>query len=198
MQARFDYPVFLNLQGRFCLVVGGGAVALRKTKDLLACGAKVRVVSPQWIEGFQRLARSKKIQWSRRPFHPADLKKSWLVIAATDDAQVQRQVAQEAARKKIWANVVDQPGACSFIVPSVVRRGKLRLAISTGGISPALAQWIRKDLMRHYGPQWGRLLNGMKRMRGKVLRNVAQPSRRKRLFKKALDAYIQTLQERLK
>lgn len=198
MRGGFDYPVFLSLQRRSCLVIGGGAVALRKAKDLLAAGAKVRVGSPRLSAGFRPLVRAGKVVWIRRVFRPADLKGTWLVVAATDDTQVNRQAAREAERRKVWINVVDQPAHCSFIIPSVVRRGKLRLAISTGGASPALAKWIRKDLQRRYGPELKRLLSAMEWMRGSVLQKVGEPARRKRLFGKALRVYIQTLQESIR
>lgn len=194
LRGGFDYPVFLSLQRRSCLVIGGGSVALRKAKDLLVCGARVRVVSPWLSAGFRPLVRAKKVAWSRRTFRPADLKGAWLVVAATDDDRVNAQAAREAGRRKTWVNVVDQPALCSFIVPSVVRRGKLRLAISTGGASPALAKWIRKDLERRYGPELKRLVSAMERVRGSVLRKVPSTSVRKRLFEKALQAYVCVLQ----
>lgn len=195
MPHRFDYPVFLNLQRCSCLVIGGGAVALRKAKDLLAGGAKVRVVSPRLAAGFQPLVRTGRVVWVRRVFRPVDLKGTWLVVAATDNERVNGQAAREAQRLRIWINVVDQPARCSFIVPSVVRRGKLRLAISTGGASPALAKWIRKDLERRYGPELKQLLSAMERMRGRVRQRVKEGGKRKRLFEKALKVYVRTLRE---
>lgn len=167
-------------------------MALRKTRDLLAAGARVRVVSPRLRAEFQPLVRAERVVWIRRAFRSADLRGVWLVVSATDDGRVNRAAAREAGRRRIWANVVDQPTLCSFIVPSVVRRGKLRLAISTGGASPALAQWIRKDLERRYGPEWRHLLTGMGRARQDVKRKVPS-AQRKALFEKALRAYLQVL-----
>ena len=188
------YPAFLNLAGRECLVIGGGQVALRKAAALLSCGAKVRVVSPELGEGLRRLLRLKRVVWIRRRFRPSDLRGARLAVCATDDDQVSRLAAAEAARRGIWMNVVDQPALCSFIVPSVVHRGRLALAISTGGASPALAKWIRKDLQARYGPEFGRLVARMAGARGRVLRAVPSSARRKRLFERALSAYLRVLQ----
>lgn len=188
------YPAFLNLAGRPCLVIGGGQVAHRKASALLSCGARVKVVSPSLGGGLRRLLRLKTIFWIRHRFRPADLRGVWLAVCATDDARVSRLAAAEAGRRGIWINVVDQPALCSFIVPSVVRRGRLALAISTGGASPALAKWIRKDLQARYGPQLGKLLEGMAGVRERIKRAVPSGARRKRLFEKALRAYFRALQ----
>lgn len=193
MPQKFDYPVFLNLQGRSCLVVGGGPVALRKSRDLLAAGAKVRVVSPRLTAGFKPLVRAGKVAWVHRAFRASDLSRVWLAVAATDEERVNRAAAREARRRRVWINVVDQPALCSFILPSVVRRGRLVLAVSTGGASPALAKWIRRDLETRYGPEFGKLLAKASAARGQVHRNLRRPAARKRLFEKALKAYLQVL-----
>ncbi len=188
------YPIFLELQGRPCLVIGGGVVAYRKAAALLRCGARVTVAAPAASAGLKRLARSRRIRWRGRRFLPGDLKGIELVIAATDDPAVNGPASREARRRGIWINVVDQPGLCSFILPSVVRRGRLVLAISTGGASPALAKWIRKDLQARYGPEFGRLAARMAGARGRVLQAVPSSARRRRLFEKALRAYLDVLQ----
>lgn len=187
------YPLFLELKNRPCLVIGGGQVAFRKAESLLCCGARVTVVSPRLSAGLKQLARKGKIRWKKVPFRPGDLAGRELVVAATDDQQVNLQAAREARRRKIWINVADQPALCSFIVPSVVRRGRLVLAISTGGASPALAKWIRKDLEARYGPEFGKLLTKAAAARGQVHRDLRGPAGRKRLFEKALKAYLQVL-----
>ena len=187
------YPLFLELEGRPCLVIGGGGVAFRKTAALLHCGARVTVVSPDLSAGLKRLARQKKIRWEAHPFRPADLAGKELAVAATNDEEVNRAAAREARRRRIWINMVDRPELCSFILPSVVRRGKLVLAISTGGASPALAKWIRRDLEARYGPEFGKLLSQAAAARRKVHRNLPGPAARKRLFEKALKAYLQVL-----
>ena len=188
-----DYPLFLQLDGRPCLVIGGGAVAFRKAAALLRCGAKVTVVSPELSGGLKRLARDQKIRWLKRRFRPADLGGMELAVAATDDQQVNLLAAREARHQKVWINVVDQPRLCSFILPSVVRRGKLVLAISTGGASPALAKWIRRDLETRYGPEFGRLLARVGPLRGRVKRKIPSASERKRRYERALQAYLREL-----
>ena len=188
------FPLFLELAGIPCLVIGGGKIAEGKVRALLKCGARVTVVSPTLAAGLKALARQGKIRWRRRLFQAGDLNGAQLVVAATDRQPVNEVASRLAKKRGIWINVVDQPRLCTFIFPSIVRRGKLTLAISTGGISPALAKWIRIDLQRRYGPEFGNLLNGMSRVRGRVLKQVSGVGRRKRLFEKALKAYFQVLQ----
>jgi len=191
------YPVFLELKGRPCLVIGGGGIAYQKAKALVACGARVRVVSPELSKDLQRLLRRRKMTWRRGLFKSADLKGAELVVAATDNQVVNKQAYRLAAQRGIWINVVDQPRLCSFIVPSVVRRGKLTVAISTSGISPALSKWIRKDLERRYGPELGKLLARSAKVRGAIREAVPSYSKRKRLYERALAAYFKVMKEAL-
>jgi siroheme synthase-like protein len=186
-------PIFLELRDRPCLVIGAGPVAFRKASALAACGAKVTVVGPVLSAGMRRLVRQGKVVWRPRRFRPEDLKGMELVVAATDESVINEQAAQEARARRVWINVVDQPRLCSFYFPSIVRRGKLVLAISTTGVSPALAKWIRRDLERRYGTSYRELLEVMARWRGEVQRNVKTPRQRKKLFEEALQAYLQVL-----
>ena len=140
------YPAFLDVKGRLCVVVGGGEVAERKIASLLECGARVRVVSPEATEAVQRSAEAGTLSWERREYLEGDLEGAFLAIAATDDRSVNSTIAQEAERKKVLLNVVDVTSLCSFVAPSVVRRGEVVLAISTGGLSPALARKLREEL----------------------------------------------------
>ena len=187
------YPLFLEMRGRPFLVIGGGRVAFGKAAALLRCGAKVTVDSPELSAGLRRLAGKRKVRWKARRFRPANLAGMELVVAATDDKQVNLLAAREARRRRVWINVVDRPELCSFILPAVVRRGKLVLAISTGGTSPALAKWIRKDLEARYGLEFGKLLIQAARARKGVHQRVRGAAQRKRLFEKALKAYLQVL-----
>ena len=168
-------------------------MALRKTVALLRCGAKVTVVSPELSTGLGKLVKERKVRWKGRRLKACDLDGMELAVAATDDEAINRAAAREARRRGVWINVVDQPALCSFILPSVVRRGKLALAISTGGASPALAKWIRKDLGARYGPEFGKLLIQAARARKGVHQRVRGAAQRKRLFEKALKAYLQVL-----
>ena len=187
-------PIFLELRNRACLVIGGGKVAFRKASALAACGAKVTVVSPQVSAGLVRLVKRRKLAWRPHRFRPSDLKGIELVVAATSRQPVNERAAREVRTRHLWINVVDQPEFCSFIFPSVVRRGKLVLAISTEGASPALTKWIRRDLERRYGPEFKFFLEKASRMRLQVKQTVPGPGKRKRLFERALKAYLKVLE----
>ncbi|NDY43649.1 bifunctional precorrin-2 dehydrogenase/sirohydrochlorin ferrochelatase, partial [Dissulfurirhabdus thermomarina] len=149
------YPLFADLRGRRVVVVGGGRVAERKVEALLEAGARIVVVSPEVTETLARMAGEGRIQHVPRPFRPGDLDEAWLVVAATDDPAAQRLAYREAEARRVFCNTVDQPHLCSFIVPAVVRRGDLCLAVSTAGQSPALARRLREDLERAFGPAYG-------------------------------------------
>ena len=151
-----QYPVNLVLDGRECLVVGGGKVAVRKVEGLLDCGARVRVVAPR-VDPVLR-GRAGVVVEERR-WRPDDLAGMWLVIAATDDPAVNRSVYEAGQRAGVWVNGADDPANCSFTLPSVVRRGDLQVTVSTGGRSPALASWLRRRLEGEIGPEYAVLLD---------------------------------------
>ena len=148
------YPVYLRLQGRLCVVIGGGEVAERKVGQLLESQAKVKVVSPEVTAGLQRLASEGALAWEARAYRAGDLARAFLAIAATSDSAVNRQVAQEAEDQNVLVNVVDNPGLGRFLAPSVVRRGEVIVAISTGGASPALARKLKEELAQCPELQW--------------------------------------------
>jgi precorrin-2 dehydrogenase/sirohydrochlorin ferrochelatase len=150
-----QYPVNLVLAGRQCLVVGGGKIALRKVEGLLSCGARVRVVAPRITPELRMLT---EVMFDERRWRPEDLAGVWLVIAATDDPAVNSAVYEAGERERIWVNGADDPANCSFTLPSVVRRGDLQIAVSTGGRSPALASWLRRRLEGEIGPEYSDLL----------------------------------------
>ncbi|MDQ6724947.1 MAG: bifunctional precorrin-2 dehydrogenase/sirohydrochlorin ferrochelatase [Actinomycetota bacterium] len=151
-----QYPVNLVLDGRPCLVVGGGQVAVRKVDGLLASGAVVRVVAPRLDPA---LIDRAGVVCEERRWAPEDLAGVWLVIAATDDPDVNRAVFLAGERAGIWVNGADDPANCSFTLPSVVRRGDLQVAVSTGGRSPALASWLRRRFESEIGPEYQVLLD---------------------------------------
>lgn len=140
------YPVFLNLQGRPCLVVGGGSVATGKASGLLAAGARVRVVSPTLTQELRSLAGAGRMEAVERAYEPADTDGMTLVMVATNDAAVNTRVAADCRKRGIWVNAADDPPNCDFILPSVIRRGKVTVAASTSGASPALARKLREEL----------------------------------------------------
>lgn len=144
------YPVFLDMQDKSALVVGGGEVASRKVAGLLEAGARVRVVAECPSAQVKAWASDEHVELEERPFCAGDTTGAFLVYCATDDAQVNEAVFAEAEAAGIPVNVVDDPAHCSFIVPSVVRRGALQLAVSTGGAAPALARRLRHELEECY------------------------------------------------
>ena len=151
------YPIFLELKGRPCLVVGGGSVAARKVEGLLAAGARVTVVSPSLDPDLAKLVSERRIVHVDRPYQHIDFKGYAVVIAATDDAAMNERVAADARQSGVLVNVVDKPALCDFIVPSVVRRGDVVLAVSTGGLSPALARWLREEMESYLSEDFERL-----------------------------------------
>jgi len=182
MMGRY-YPIFLDLEDKPCVVVGAGRTAIRKIEGLLACGASVRVIAPHAEERVEALARAGTILLKKRAFRPGDTEHARLVIAATDDPDVNRSAAQDAEQHGALYNVVDAPDLCSFFVPATLRRGDLCLAISTGGRSPALARKLREELERTYGEEYGELVQLLGEVRETVQdRFREEPERRKAIF----------------
>lgn len=144
--AKSYYPVYLDLEGRKAVVIGGGPVAERKVEKLVEAGAKVLLVSPQVTAELEGLARREVIRWESREYREGDLEGAFLAIAATDSTRVNRAVHREAEARHTLLNVVDVPHLCSFIAPSIIQRGAVTLAISTAGTSPALARKLREEL----------------------------------------------------
>ena len=156
-QASPYYPILLNIQGRKCLVVGGGPVALRKVKALLEHGANVEVVSPTLCPELNQLATDGAIRAIQRDYKSEDLQHAFIAIAATDDAKTNESVAAEARRRGVLVNVVDDPKNSAFIVPSYLKRGDVIIAVSTSGRSPALARKIRNKLESDFKTEYAQL-----------------------------------------
>jgi precorrin-2 dehydrogenase/sirohydrochlorin ferrochelatase len=182
------YPMMVDLAGRRCLVVGGGRVAERKVALLLECGADVAVVSPVATPTIAELAERGAIRLARRPVQPADLEGVFLAFAATDDAQVNQGVAHAVRKAGGLVNVADAPEACDFQVPSVVRRGDLTIAISTGGGSPALAKRLRQRLEATIGSEYEAFLDALRELRARAQQVIADPAERQALFRRAVDS----------
>lgn len=140
------YPIFLDIAGRGCVVIGGGAVAERKVTGLLAAGAAITVISPKQNEHLSSMAQKGKIKLVCRAYQPGDLDGYELAFVATGNEEVDAAVFREGRERRVWVNAADDPAYCDFILPSVVRRGDLTVAVATGGASPALSRLVREEL----------------------------------------------------
>jgi precorrin-2 dehydrogenase/sirohydrochlorin ferrochelatase len=184
------YPVYLNLKGKRVLVVGGGEVAERKVAALLDTGASIVVVSPEVTPRLASLANANLIDLHKRPYSKGDCNGAALVLSAIDDPQVSRAVFEEASNSEILVNTADQPALCDFIMPAVVRRGDLTIAISTGGTSPALAARLRGKFSRMLGPEYARLVTLLAEARPEIRRRIRAERDRKALHYRILDSDI--------
>jgi siroheme synthase-like protein len=176
------YPIFLDVEDREVVIVGGGAVCTRKAETMMRYGAKVTVVAPEVTEEIAGWAEGGKINLKRKEYDDSDLEGASIVIASTDDESVNGRVARDCRRRKIPVNVVDVTHLCEFIVPAIVDKGSVTLAISTGGKSPALARTLKEDLQKLVGPEYSELndlLGGLRPAAKKVLPTDAD---RKRFF----------------
>lgn len=184
------YPIQLDVRGRRCLVVGGGGVGTRKVETLLACGARVTVVSPEVTDGLRRLSAGGAIRLWERAYAASDLEGVFLVIGATDDEELNRRISSDAAALNILCNIADRPEKCNFILPAIVRRGDLVLTVSTSGRSPALAKKLRRELERQFGEEYAMLLKLMGAIRKRLLAEAHAPEAHKPLFEKIVHSDI--------
>jgi siroheme synthase-like protein len=151
------YIACLKLSGRRCLVVGGGDIGLEKVEGLLACDASVTLVAPEAIAPLRQLAAEGSIAWEQRTYETADLEGTFIVIACTNDTDVNIRVFDDAERRAMLVNIVDVPPLCNFILPAIVRTGPLAIAISTAGASPALAKRMKREVGELFGEEYARL-----------------------------------------
>ncbi len=165
------YPMFVNLRDRKCVVIGGGNVALRKVKALLECGAKVTLISPRPHSEITELSKKRAIHLIRRDYDKEDLEGAVIVFACTDLKNVNRKVAKDSKTRGLLVNVVDDPRSSDFITPSFFRRGALTIAVSTAGVSPALARKIRTNLEKSFGEDYGSLLSVVEKVRSSIKKN---------------------------
>jgi precorrin-2 dehydrogenase/sirohydrochlorin ferrochelatase len=164
-----DTPVYiacLRLSGRRCVVVGGGDIGLEKVEGLLACGGEVTLIAPEAIAELRELADEGSITWERRVYEPGDLEGTFIVIAATDDTDVNIGIYEDAERRAMLVNVVDVPPLCNFILPAIVRQGSMAIAISTQGASPALAKRMKREIAEQFGPAYAELAVILNEVRG--------------------------------
>jgi len=176
------YIACLRLSGRPCLVVGGGEVGLEKVDGLLACDGQVTLVAPEAVEELADYAREGSIRWERREFRDSDLEGRFLVVAATDETEVNISVYEGAERRAMLCNVVDVPPLCNFILPAIVRSGPLAIAISTAGASPALAKRLKREIAEAYGEPYARLAVILNEARGWAKATLPTYQDRKEFF----------------
>ncbi len=162
------YPVFLNVKGKKCVVIGGGQIALRKVRALLNHGADVEIISPDLCPELAKLAESGRIPVLTREYQTGDLENTFVVITATDNGEINQRVVAEARRSAVLVNAVDDAVNSDFIVPSYLRRGEVTIAVSTGGKSPALARKIRSRLEKELGDEYALLVDLVSEVRTEV------------------------------
>ncbi len=176
------YPIFLDIRGKDCLVIGGGEVAERKVEPLLQAGGRVTVISPTLTPELACLAAEGKIVCHRREYKSGDLAGFFLVYATTNNEGIHKYIAAEAAEQGVLLNVADRPALCTFIVPSIVSQGDLTIAVSTSGASPALARHIGKTLRETFGPEYDQALQILARIREKLAYTALSADERKKIF----------------
>ena len=189
------FPMFMKLEGRRCLVVGAGKVGEPKIGGLIDTGASIHVVALEATEAVHAWARAGKITLEIRPFIESDLEGAFLAVVATASRSLNESIYREAQRRRVLCNVVDVPEYCDFYYPAVVRRGDLQIAISTNGQSPSLAQKLRQQLERQFGPGYAQWVAELGETRRLVLASSLDSERKRELLhslasREALDAAL--------
>jgi len=182
------YPLFLDITNRHCVVIGGGKVAERKVLRLLNCGARVTVISPHLTVALEALYRAGKIEVLRQTYDPTLLKGAFLAIAATCDSEINEQIFRDSRHENVLVNIVDDPKRCDFILPSILERGNLSIAISTAGKSPTLARKIRQELAEKFGPEYATLLEILGNIRERYRELEPDEQKRRKTYGRLLDS----------
>ena len=182
------YPIFVQLKEKKVVVVGGGNVAHRKVLALLECGAAIHLAGRELVTELEQMVQRREIHFLGKEFEEGFLDRAFMIIAATDDKDLNHHISRCAREKGVLVNAVDQPPDCDFIVPSILRRGDLQIAISTSGKSPALARKIRKGLETKFGQEYETFLAMMGRMRKEILSLGLPQEENSRIFQKIIDA----------
>jgi precorrin-2 dehydrogenase/sirohydrochlorin ferrochelatase len=181
------YPIFLELSGRRVVVVGGGAVAVRKAQTLLAAGARLVVVAERIDNMLTALCRDKNAELIKSKYSKDYLAEAVLAIAATNNHKLNRRIYKDCQELEVLCNVVDEPELCDFFVPAVVKRGDLQIAVGTEGHCPAYAGHIRKKLEKIFTEKHGQFLAELERLRKQIIKDVSEPGERKALLGKLAD-----------
>ncbi|AFQ43223.1 precorrin-2 dehydrogenase/sirohydrochlorin ferrochelatase family protein [Desulfosporosinus meridiei] len=186
------YPIFIDLHALPVLVVGGGKVALRKVQTLLHHGSLVRIVSPRLVPELKELIDGKTCFWREKEYSAEDIQEAMLVFSCTEIEEINAQVSQDAKANHRLVNVVDDPEKCSFIVPSIMEKGDLKIAVSTGGSSPIVARQVRGELEDLYGQEMAEYLTLLKNWRSRA-KSELPPEKRAVFWKRATDGEIREL-----
>jgi precorrin-2 dehydrogenase/sirohydrochlorin ferrochelatase len=176
------YPVLLDVRDKRCIVVGGGSVGERKVETLLDCKAKVEIIAKTLSHGLTDMVEEGLVDYIGQQYSDLYLKDTFLVIGATDDPHLNSHIAEDARKRGVLCNIVDQPDLCSFVLPSVLRRGDLTIAFSTSGKSPAFAKKLRKEFEGVFGQEYEVFLEIMGRVREKLLSKRKDSSQNRRIF----------------
>lgn len=185
------FPIFVEMAGRRCVVIGGGAVAERKAQGLLEAGAAVTIISPELTPALESRAARREISHVARHYRAGDLQGYELAFAATDNRETNAAIFRESGERGVWVNAADDPAHCDFILPSLLRRGDLFVAVSTGGASPALSRIIREELERYLTEDYALLAEVAAQVRGELKRLAKNPSASQ--WHGALDAHLRRL-----
>ena len=185
------YPIFLEMAGRSCVVIGGGAVAERKVAALLEVGASVTIVSPSLSAPLETLAKAGKVRHVGRDYAPGDLAGHQFAFIGAGDGEVNAAAAREGRERGVWINAADDPARCDFILPAVIRRGQLVVAVATGGTSPALTRAIREELETYFTEEYATLADIVAEVRRELRQHAPAPDGA--AWRKALDADFRRL-----
>lgn len=176
------YPIYLDVEGRNAVIIGGGEVCARKAETMMRYGARVTIVSPVFTDEIEKWAQEGCLTLSRKRYETADIEDAHIVIASTDDTSVNEQIAADARARRIPVNVVDVTPLCEFIVPAIIEKDGIQIAISTGGKSPALARTLKEDLHRAIGPEYAEVNNLLGSLRDGAKAKLPTDVDRKRFF----------------
>ncbi|HSP13225.1 MAG TPA: bifunctional precorrin-2 dehydrogenase/sirohydrochlorin ferrochelatase [Thermoanaerobaculia bacterium] len=176
------YPIFLDIEGRSVVIIGGGNVCARKAETMMNYGARVTVIAPEFTREIEKWAGEGCLEIRRKKYEESDLDGANIVIASTDDEAVNTQIAEDCRRRRIPVNVVDVTHLCEFIVPAIIEKGSIQIAVSTGGKSPALARTLKEDLARSIGPEYDEVNQVLGSLRAAAKKVLPTDTDRKRFF----------------
>jgi len=191
MTKRFPwYPIFIDVENHDVVIIGGGEVCARKAETMMRYGARVTIVSPEFTPEIEGWANDGKLAIRRKRYESNDLDGASIVIASTDDTSVNEQIAADARARKVPVNVVDVTPLCEFIVPAIIEKGSVTIAVSTGGKSPALARTLKEDLNRTIGPEYAEVNDLLGTLRDGAKKVLPTDADRKRFFDSLIAAGI--------